>query len=506
MGQLDLIHREQREQRFRQIQIRDGSTSSLAIRKESPCLPDEDFHDGKRRGYSGTELSEDIWCHIHSLMTPRDAARAACVSRAFLCSWRCYPNLIFNTKIMGMLQDRGFTHRVDDILKKHSGIGVKTFELDFSRCGKPKVYEYLHGWLQIAVTPGIEKLTLLMPEDEAVSFPCPVLSDENGSSIRYLHLVHCAFRPTDNLGCLRNLTELHFDWVRITGDELGCLLSSCVALERLKLTRCPEITYMKIPSWLQRLSYLQVLECQRLRMLRNEAPNIYSFHFEGDRVEVSLGESLRLKNLHMICYRFLHYVREELPYSVPNLETLNICSHSELVNTTMAFSPSKFLHLKHVGIYIIGAYDYFSLVSFLDAAPLLETFDLRVVAFQHTIGELLSDNPSQLQQMAGYHHDKLQRVKISRFYSWKSLVELTCHILKNSSSLERLTLDTTDDRFDAATSKCSYNRSDKCSFLAKPMDAHKSVLAIRKHIKGKVPSTVQLDVVEPCSRCYPVEL
>jgi hypothetical protein len=208
----------------------------------------------------------------------------------------------------------------------------------------------------------------------------------------------------------------------------------------------------------------------------------------------------------------------------------------------MAFYPSKFLHLKHVGICIIGAYDYFSLVSFLDAAPLLETFDLRVShcpsckyffnapspanitsldgltinsglnyflnlqveAFQHTIGELLSDNPSQLQQMAGYHHDKLQRVKISRFYSWKSLVELTCHILENSSSLEHLTLDTTDDRFDAATSKCSYNRSDKCSFLAKPMDAHKSVLAIRKHIKGKVPSTVQLDVVEPCRRCYPI--
>ncbi|KAM0873993.1 hypothetical protein ACQ4PT_037708 [Festuca glaucescens] len=375
---------------------------------------------------------------------------------------------------MGKSRDRCFTCTVNDILKKHSGIGVKTFELDFSRCCKPKAYEYLYRWLQIVVTPGIEKLTLEMSGDEAINFPCPVLSDGNGSSIQYLHLGRCAFRPTDSLGCLRNLTELHLDWVRITGDELGCLLSSCVALERLKLTRCPEITYMKIPSWLQRLSYLQVLECHRLRILRNEAPNIYSFHFK------------------------------ELPYSVLNLETLRICSRNELVNTTMAFTPSKFLHLKHVGICIIGAYDYFSLVSFLDAAPLLETFDLRVVTFKQTIGELISNNPSQLQRVAGYHHDKLQRVKISRFYSWKSLVELTCHILENSSSLQRLTLDTTDDRFDAATSKCSYNRLDKYSFLDKPMEAHKAVLAIRKHIKGKVPSTVQLDVVEPCRRCYPI--
>ena len=50
----------------------------------------------------------------------------------------------------------------------------------------------------------------------------------------------------------------------------------------------------------------------------------------------------------------------------------------QLANTSMEFAPSKFLHLKHVGICITGAYDYFSLVSFLDAAPLLETFHLRV--------------------------------------------------------------------------------------------------------------------------------
>ncbi|KAM0894028.1 hypothetical protein ACQ4PT_024759 [Festuca glaucescens] len=206
MGQLDLIHR---EHRFRQIQICDGSTSSLAIRKESPCLRYEDFHGGKRRGYSGTKLPEDIWCHIHSLMTLRDAPCADCVSRAFLCSWRCYPNIIFNTKIMGMSRDRGFTQRVDDILKKHWGIGVKTFELDFSHCCKPKVNEYLHGWLPIVVTPGIEKLTLVMPEDEAVNFPCPVLSDENGSSIRAPSFQLCCFGEVETHEMSRD--NLHED-------------------------------------------------------------------------------------------------------------------------------------------------------------------------------------------------------------------------------------------------------------------------------------------------------
>ncbi|KAM0857956.1 hypothetical protein ACQ4PT_048141 [Festuca glaucescens] len=65
-----------------------NESTTLGIRKGSPCNQDDNSHDGKRSKYSGQELPEDIWCHIHSLMTLRDAARASCVSHAFLCSWR----------------------------------------------------------------------------------------------------------------------------------------------------------------------------------------------------------------------------------------------------------------------------------------------------------------------------------------------------------------------------------------------------------------------------------
>jgi hypothetical protein len=45
--------------------------------------------------------------------------------------------------------------------------------------------------------------------------------------------------------------------------------------------------------------------------------------------------------------------------------------------------PTKFLNLKHLSIQISGwtlspSYDYFSLVSFLDASPSLETWYLNV--------------------------------------------------------------------------------------------------------------------------------
>uniref|UniRef100_A0A0E0B511 F-box domain-containing protein n=1 Tax=Oryza glumipatula TaxID=40148 RepID=A0A0E0B511_9ORYZ len=48
----------------------------------------------KRTRYSVPSLPEEIWCHIHSLMSFKDAARAACVSCAFRHSWRCHPNLL----------------------------------------------------------------------------------------------------------------------------------------------------------------------------------------------------------------------------------------------------------------------------------------------------------------------------------------------------------------------------------------------------------------------------
>ncbi|XBH71549.1 hypothetical protein VPH35_098991 [Triticum aestivum] len=131
----------------------------------------------------------------------------------------------------------------------------------------------------------------------------------------------------------------------------------------------------------------------------------------------------------------------------------------------------------------------------------LETFKLRVPKQLQSIDELLSEDPSRLRQIPGYRHDKLRRVNICRFPSSKSMVELTSHILENSASLECLMLDTTNDNF-----RYSDDQSAKCSCLNRPMEAHKAALIIERYIKGKVPSTVQLDVVDPCSRCHDVEL
>uniref|UniRef100_A0A0E0CCM8 At1g61320/AtMIF1 LRR domain-containing protein n=1 Tax=Oryza meridionalis TaxID=40149 RepID=A0A0E0CCM8_9ORYZ len=282
-------------------------------------------------------ITKDIWYHIHSLLPLQDAARTACVSQIFLRSWRCRPNLIFSAKTLG-LNDNWLERnkvigeingKVDHIMKNHSGVGLKTFGL---RSYNLVDACYLDCWLQIAVTPAIEELILLLfPEDKAnyYDFPFSLLFNRGGSSIKHLHLSYCVFRPTGGLNCLRSLFLYE---VRITGHELGCLFSNSFALEQLELTDCKELSYLKIPCLLQRLSKLAVYGWEASQVMEIKAPNLLTFHYEGNLARLSDGGLPYVKNLTIASIRWhnaIYYAYANLPSIVPTIETLTVFSVSE---------------------------------------------------------------------------------------------------------------------------------------------------------------------------------
>ncbi|KAB8111200.1 hypothetical protein EE612_048775 [Oryza sativa] len=475
-----------------------GSITKSVRRKYSPCQQDDDSQGGKMMTNSGVTLPEDIWSYILSLMPMRDAARAACLFRAFLRSWRCHPNLTFNEDALGLNDnacETDFTSKVDHILKNHSGIGVKRFKLSI-HC-KLDNCDYVDSWLQFAITPGIEEITVMLSGNKPqFNFPCSLFSDKIAYSIRCLELGNCAFHPTIELGPLRNLKRLHLSCVRISGDELACLLSNSFVLEQLELKYCKKIVSLKMPCVLQRLNCLNVLECKRVQVIESKAPNLSSFSFSGNKVKLSLVESSQVKNLYMCSSNIICYARSDLPSIVPNVETLAVASHCEMVDTPML--PTKLLYLKHLTISLFAwtfsrAYDYFSLVSFFDASPLLEIYQ---ESMEH---ESIFESSSHLRQMPEYHHEHLKSVTISGFCSAKSLVELTCHIVENTTSLERLELDTTH-----GNARCSEDSSDECFPVSQGVltESPRAVLAIRGYIEGKIPTNVKLNVLEPCSRCH----
>lgn len=156
---------------------------------------------------------------------------------------------------------------------------------------------HFNSWLQSVITPGIEEITLLLPTNyrDGYNFPCSMAVETHSVSSPHL----CAFRPTVGFDCLRRLTKLHLYQVCITGNELGCLISKSFALEQLELMYCDELICLKIPLCLERLSCLRVTWCKMLKVIESTGPNLSSFDLFGDPIQLSLGESSQLKNLHV---------------------------------------------------------------------------------------------------------------------------------------------------------------------------------------------------------------
>ncbi|VAI34242.1 unnamed protein product [Triticum turgidum subsp. durum] len=506
--------REQKQKRNRgRMEANNGWIASFSKRNRSPCRQDVNSHGGKKVRYPMPDLPEDIWRHIHFLLPMQDAARAACLSRSFQSSWKCYPNLTFTNETMCSKENlckrttgsnviRDYNNKIDRVLRNHSGAGVKKLRLEYYviPCDA-EPYHHLTSWLQIAVTPGIEQVHLtLSPKDATFNFPCMLLSETCQGSMQYLHLANLDLHPTFQLG-LRTLRTLHLCNVHITEDELGCLLTHSFALAHLRLQYCHDIIRLEIPCLLQRLRFLEVLECS-LQVLEINAPNIFRLRLLDFSVQFLLGKSWKMKNLMLNNSCVISYAIDNLPSCAPKVETLTIHSSYEILNAPVA--SSKFRHLKFLNIYLAGLhshrdYDYLSLVSFLDASPLLEKFVLLVSRVQSKY-DWFEGDPSSLRQMSEHRHRNLKSVKISSFCPQKSMLELARHILENATSLECLTLDTTP-----ISHRCSGDMLDrKCPPLETECirDAHKSNLAVRKYIEGKVNSTVKLNLLGPCSRCY----
>ena len=281
-----------------------------------------------------TVFLQDLLQKVIALVPLQDAARAACVSRELLQSWRCYPELQFSSKTLALNEQhtcvrgrkaREILSRIDSVLRNRSGVWVKRLKFEFRFLRKVPT-NYIDRWLE-AATPGIEELTLELPRDGKVKyrFPCKLFSDEKGCSIQYLCLDACSFHPDLGSCNFRSLKRMHLSSVRINTEEIGSFLPNSIALEHLELWHCHEIASLKLPCTLQRLSFLRVGRCDTLEMIQSDAPCLSTFHYEGPILPLSFGDSLQLKDIKISVYPWFNlfdHARTVLPTVAPNLETL----------------------------------------------------------------------------------------------------------------------------------------------------------------------------------------
>nr|XP_051188255.1 uncharacterized protein LOC127301974 isoform X4 [Lolium perenne] len=198
---------------------------------------------------------------------------------------------------------------------------------------------------------------------------------------------------------------------------------------------------------------------------------------------------------------------KRMRYSLPELPDL-----PKKLSTPML--AARFLFLRNLLIFLGDgntrgfSYDYFSLVYFLDACPVLEDFVL-CVSQTRVRQDLISAEDSHMRQMLEHCHGSIKNVKILGFCSAKSMVELTCHIIENATSLECLTLDTIYDNSSRGEADRSHehNKFDECRPVRSRRmieHAHKGLWAIGRYVVQKVPTRVKLNVKKLCSRCHKI--
>ncbi|XBJ27341.1 hypothetical protein VPH35_004616 [Triticum aestivum] len=156
------------------------------------------------------------------------------------------------------------------------------------------------------------------------------------------------------------------------------------------------------------------------------------------------------------------------------------------------------------------SHDIFSLISFVDASPVLDSFILRVEHDAITPDLISGEDDVYTRRKLEYRLDRLRKVLITGFSPSRSLVELTIHILESAASLERLTLDMTYgyDRRWGTFGKCpASTKNGLCLSMSKKdlAGAHRGVEIAGQYIAGRVPSNVQFEVLGPCTRCHSVE-
>lgn len=121
--------------------------------------------------------------------------------------------------------------------------------------------------------------------------------------------------------------------VRITEEELGCLFSCAISLEKLEVSQCDGITFLKIPSHLQKLHILRVFLCRRLQVIEVYAPKVSTFLFRGPPMKISISDSSQPKRMTMNgeCYSgMFHYALTKLHSIASNLQTLVLLSSKEV--------------------------------------------------------------------------------------------------------------------------------------------------------------------------------
>ncbi|XP_048498936.1 uncharacterized protein LOC104906694 [Beta vulgaris subsp. vulgaris] len=170
--------------------------------------------------------------------------------------------------------------------------------------------------------------------------------------------------------------------VDVTDEFIDCLLCSCIFLENLCVVNSAYLTNLRVSSLLQRLKHLEVTYCFHLRIIDISTPNLESFSYCGQAIELHIRHASSLSKVAVgsqdynasISYAFDSF----LQYS-SQLESLSLMMNLKYELNIQIINPPTLTNLKHLELCVIACCNKTLLgwTSLIVAVPVMQKLTLK---------------------------------------------------------------------------------------------------------------------------------
>jgi hypothetical protein len=350
-----------------------------------------------------SQLPDEVLISILSLFTVKEACRTSILSHRWKHLW------LFHTRILDFddpdtMRDLSskreianwdrdkFVTRVNHILNLHPALTIDQFRVCFDLNKRSK--RDIGRWVDFAFSKGVKRFEL----DFTPAYHC-------NSCYTFPHE---RFTCVKNSICINSLTSLTLKYVHVTGELLEHFLSNCPLLERVHVDSSESIVNLKICGSSLKLKYLHIINCFQVKSIKIFAPNLESFGYVGNIIELQIDYTPRLLDVYIggLRHHPVNYAFLALSSYLHQLEslTLGIC-HYDNVSTLSSFAISciyydvlcavlsslvcsfqiniklpRLTNLRHLKLKVTArdGESLLDLISLIEAAPLLRKFTLEV--------------------------------------------------------------------------------------------------------------------------------
>ncbi|MBA0855517.1 hypothetical protein Goshw_014965 [Gossypium schwendimanii] len=387
-----------------------------------------------------SELTDEILFLILSFLTLKEVANICFLSRRLKILWPHIVALNFDaSNTLGELRRNGrlrkkkrtwYINWVNHVLESHKGSTLNEFRVCFDLDWTCR--HDIDRWFCFAISKRVRKLELDFEEVAEETWP---------PGLRSYSLTKSCFnyiRTPQGLSCIGLLDSLCLRFVKVSGEVLEHFLLHCPLLEKLVVEWSKNLVTLNVASSSPlRLRYLEIRSCLALQNLEISAPNLQSFLYYGQKVELHIENAPLLTDVLIGGNLDDEPAFAFCPLSgyLCQLKTLTL--EMSAYNMTFPNFP-ELTNLRHLAVSAYGGYDddLLVLTSLIDASPSLNKLSLELNIWRSST----YNHAHNTSNVTGKPIPSLKVVEVIGFRGFKIDVDFLAYLLEHGKVMEKITI------------------------------------------------------------------